>query len=379
VIYLHTGLPGDGKTLFTLSNVIDRAKAEQRQVFYYGIPELSVEGWTELTEQEMTEWWLLPEKAIIVCDEAQKLFRPRLGRGEPPEHVAQLETHRHKGFDIYLITQHPSLIDGNVRRLTGAHRHIVRSFGLQRSTIHEWGEVHLDCERRRADSSKTTFNFPRHIYKLYHSADSHTHGAKVPKQLWYAIGGLLLAGALVYYVIHRASDRIHAPADFNPAMKLSGLAPGTMAETKEQKVLTKAQWLEAMTPRIPDFDFTAPRYDEVTKPTKAPFPAGCYVSKTTGCHCMTDQGSSLSISEKVCINIVKNGIFKDFDDSLKVKSEEGVPVNRGVKGDSAPPASAAVSPIAFEPEATKLQPTYVSPSVVGIFGHSGPRLNPLGG
>lgn len=142
MITLITGLPGACKTLYTLNYVKAKAEKEGRPVYYNGIPELTL-PWEMIDDPE--KWYELPEGAIIVIDECQRVFRPRASSAAVPMHVEKFETHRHRGYDIFLITQHPMLLDGNVRRLSGQHFHCVRTFGMQRATIHEWQQVGYFC------------------------------------------------------------------------------------------------------------------------------------------------------------------------------------------------------------------------------------------
>src|SRR4030067_873930 len=55
------------------------------------------------------------------------------------DYVAALETHRHGGFDIWLISQHAGLIDANVRKLIGRHIHLRE--GLLGRYLYEWAEL----------------------------------------------------------------------------------------------------------------------------------------------------------------------------------------------------------------------------------------------
>lgn len=333
MIYLVTGLPGNGKTLYTLWHLRERAKRESRQVYYSGIPQLQIPEWIELTDDQARNWHELPEGSLIVIDEAQRLFRPRPGRGEPPPHVALLETHRHRGYDIYLITQHPTLIDQNVRRLTGAHRHVVRTFGLNRAVIHEWGEVRLDCERRRQDSSKTNWKYPKDVFKIYKSAEAHTHGLQMPKQVYYLVGLLALLVALSIYLYQRVSDRTSKPeaellTSTAPALTFTQAVYSPQSSEKE-KPLTPAEYVATFQPRIEGLPHTAPRYDELTKPTEAPYPAGCLkIAKT--CKCYTTQGTKLETPEYLCRQIIAGGIFKDWSGNPSAgrpaRDEAGRPV-----------------------------------------------------
>lgn len=341
MIYLITGLPGNGKTLYTLWHIRDRAKKENRPVFISGVPDLAITEWNQIDEDAARNWYNLPDGAIIVIDEAQRIFRPRAGRGEPPAHVSQLETHRHKGYDIYLITQHPSLIDQNVRRLAGTHRHVQRTFGMQRATIHEWGEVHMDCERRREDSSKTQWNYPKDVYSLYKSAEMHTHKVQMPKQVWYLlalIGVLLFCGSWVYF---RMSARISGEVpgyETDAKIDKSGAPVGDQMGAHsasfgaDRQPLTKKEYIDAMMPRIPEMAHTAPRYDEVTKPVDAPYPVGC-IQTTTSCKCYTQQQTTYNTSLEFCRNFVRNGgFFRDWQRPEPASPAGGVPAMQATGG-----------------------------------------------
>lgn len=319
MIYLITGLPGNGKTLYTLWHVRDRAKQENRPVFVSGIPELAIPEWEQIDDDQARKWFDLPEGAIIVIDEAQRIFRPRPGRGEPPPHVAELETHRHRGHDIYLITQHPSLIDQNVRRLAGAHRHVQRTFGMPRAVIHEWGEVRMDCERKREDSSKTNWRFPRDVYSLYKSAEMHTHKAALPRQVYF-LGALLLAlVALTVYLLRPRSEPVPETPPAQIDQDFRQYMPRAMSAEKDAP-MTADEYVVSMTPRVPDLAYTAPRYDEVTKPTTAPFPVGC-IQSGDACKCYTQQATIYKASADFCRNYVQHGVFQDWLPADQDKSQ----------------------------------------------------------
>ena len=313
MIYLITGLPGNGKTLYTLWHVKERAKKEGRAVYYSGIPDLKIPEWQEFEHAE--KWHELPDGAIIVIDEAQRIFRPRQGRaGEPPEHIALLETHRHNGFDIYVITQHPSLIDNNVRRLAGTHRHVQRTFGTARAIIHEWGEVHLDCERRRNDSSKTIWKYPKDVYSLYKSAEIHTHKLQLPKHVWYMLIGIITIIILGYIVISRMSDRMEPVKEGKTAGTDTGSGAFMLQSggTPLKKPMTATEYIESYTPRVPGMPHTAPRYDDLTKPATVPTIAGC-VMKKDRCQCYTGQGTRYPARDAMCRDIASgNTPYYDF-------------------------------------------------------------------
>ena len=190
MIELITGLPGNGKTLLAISEVKAQAERENRPVFYHGIPELNIPGW-ELLE-DPREWAKVPPRSIVLLDEAQKTFRNRSLGSVPPVYVTELETHRHLGIDLVMITQHPSLIDPAVRRLSGRHRHVIRIWGMEASTVHKWDAVKDNCDKQRADSEKTKWSFDKRVYGLYKSAEVQTvypHACKAPAARSRGLGG----------------------------------------------------------------------------------------------------------------------------------------------------------------------------------------------
>ena len=115
MISLITGLPGSGKTNLLVHELMTRDDLKNRPLFVDGIPELKIPTMEIPEGEDMTTWhkWA-PTGAILVIDEAQRIFRPRPAGAKVPDYIQELETHRHKGIDIFVITQHPRLIDVNL-------------------------------------------------------------------------------------------------------------------------------------------------------------------------------------------------------------------------------------------------------------------------
>ena len=85
--------------------LMEREDLKNRPLFVDGIPDLKIEHFSLPENCDMTTWheWV-PTGAILVIDECQRIFRPRSAGSKVPEFVAQLETHRHKGIDFFLMT-----------------------------------------------------------------------------------------------------------------------------------------------------------------------------------------------------------------------------------------------------------------------------------
>lgn len=320
MINLITGLPGASKTLYTLTIVDALSKAENRPVFYSGISDLKLEGWTEI---EAEKWFECPPGSLVVIDECQRIFRPRTNGTVPPKFVSELETHRHKGIDLFMVTQHPMLADTALRRLAGRHLHVVRTFGMQRSTVHEWGSVKDSCDKTsgRTDSVKHLWSFNKSMFDKYKSAEIHTVKRSLPMRVKILMVLPFLLAGLIYAGYRSFEKKIH-PSD--PVLT-GGTSPvGIAAGIASVKSAGKSGYQNALedvkqytferTPRLANLPFTAPIYDEVTKPTVAPVPVACIQSKSK-CTCYSQQGTKLAIDLGTCQKITADGFFLDFDNS----------------------------------------------------------------
>ena len=342
MIDLITGLPGNSKTLFTIAWVRDWAKRDNRQVFYSGIP-LSDDGKAALgwIEIEPEKWMEAPPNSIVIIDECQRIFRSRSLGSQPPKHVSELETHRHLGIDLVFITQHPSLIDPAIRRLTGRHRHLVRIWGLEASTVHEWPAVRDNCDKpvARKDSQKLKWKFDKSVYKLYKSAEVHTVKKNIPMRLWLVLAVppvLVLAFWLVYQIMFK--DKLDAakktqqqPAQVGQLAPGQGGAPGVNNAKPVFDPLADARNYVAMnTPRVTGLQHTAPKYDELTKPTAVPVPAAC-MHTMDRCQCYSQQATRLDVPFNMCVEIARNGYFEDFNPNGNQQPEDRQRTARSVQ------------------------------------------------
>ena len=102
---LITGVPGSGKTAWMVSQLMSRPDLQGRPLYVCGIPDLKIPH-EDITQDEARNWpeWA-PTGALIVIDECQKVFRPRKSGSDVPAYVSELETHRHRGLDFFLLTQ----------------------------------------------------------------------------------------------------------------------------------------------------------------------------------------------------------------------------------------------------------------------------------
>ena len=323
MIYLRTGANGTGKTLLTLKEVHDKALKESRPVYHNGrfAPVVGgpLDNWTQV---DIKDWESIPDGAIFVVDECHNDFPVRTAKDPVPEYVKALAEHRRRGFDFYMITQHPMNIDPFVRRLIGSpgwHQHLKRVSGAPLVSVLEWPAVNDQPQKNGSGSSAAVqmVSYPKEVYNWYASTSLDTAKIKIPNQVKFLAVAMVLIPVLLYY----AWTTFQARQPFKnvtppPGATAPAYAPPAAQQTtgSGQPVTTPEQFLASFQPRIEGLPHTAPRYDETTKPTTAPFPAAC-VNMGPRCDCYTQQGTKLQTPPDLCKQIVAGGFFQDWGTS----------------------------------------------------------------
>jgi zona occludens toxin (predicted ATPase) len=235
MITIITGVPGMGKTALLVQMLLANDKASNaRPVFVMGIPDLKiehikappVEDWTEKRQDPddpslMLDYFTFPPNSYLILDEAQRVYRPRASGTKVPPYVAALETHRHTGLDIILLTQKPNLLDVNVRHLCGRHIHI-RDTILGRK-LYEWPEYNDTDNKANLDAAtKRAFKPPKESFKYYKSSEMHTKQKRRFHQVW-----LYLALCIVFmgYMGYRAFNSVSNRMGEKPIQEAASKAP----------------------------------------------------------------------------------------------------------------------------------------------------------
>lgn len=336
-VTLVTGLPGSGKTALVVDML---SQIKNRPLFVMGIPDLKiehnvcppVEQWVEERtdpddEKLKLPYFTFPPNAIIVLDEAQRVYRPRQAGSKVPNIVAAFETRRHTGVDFVLLTQHPTFVDTAIRKLTNRHIHI-HCTTMGRFKLEWQGIGEPDSSASRDLAARTRYKPPKRVFDLYKSSELHTK--PVVKRPWmvYAFVPLVLAviGG-IYFVKGRLDERtgVKAPEAKAITEKPVHVASSQSTQSQEKYVMTAAEYIEAQKPRIEGLMHSAPMYDAVTQPIEPPEPVGCIESKKTGCKCYTQQGTDYRTTEMVCREIMAKGIFMPWKSTRQQQYAETVP------------------------------------------------------
>lgn len=324
MIYLTTGGNGAGKTLFTLKDVREQQLKENRPVYFHGFTAKQVLrdwGWQEFDPKK---WQDLPDGSVCIFDECQNEFPAKI-QGELPDYINAVAQYRRKrGFDFWMITPHPSLINVNIRRLIESpswHRHLKRTAGATMVSELKFNFAELKCEQPGSGSRGvvTMRAYPKEVYDWYESASLHTGKVRIPKQVWIVAACALLVPTLGYFAFTKVYANVTKHA--KPA-QAQGAEPGTNAPGQQAvpaRKLTVAEYVQERQPRFVGFPYTAPVYDNVTKPVDAPYPAACG-KMGDDCRCYTQQATRLQVPKETCGEIVKYGFFVDWQ-----KPDKGQP------------------------------------------------------
>lgn len=311
MIHLITGTPGAGKTLRAMWH-LEAAQKEGRLCFQDGVegsavPSLPGEDWTSV-----------PDGSLVLIDEAQRVFPVRVKVESIPEKVRLLETHRHRGIDLVLTTQHPRLLDAHVRRLVGKHEHLRRVAGRPVAAVVEWVEVSEDLDSSKGASS--VWPYPKKVYGQYKSASLHTKQGSVPKSVYVFVGVVVLGVAWVASsfqgwrkgfeglqpsgVTGNPTGNNRATGGITGVSGAPGPAGGAAGPARYVPAVQGAAW-------------SAPAYAEVEKVQAIPYPRGC-IASATRCRCGTSQGTWLEVPDRLCRAIVAQGMFIPEDAGTSV-------------------------------------------------------------
>lgn len=323
---LVTGPTGSGKTCVVVEWL---SRIKDRPIFSMGITDLAIEHqmtppvaeWTEMRPSVedpslLLPYFTFPAGAVVAVDECQRVFRPRNAASKVPPEVAAFETRRHTGVDFVLITQVPTLLDANVRKLVTRHIHIHDTF-LGRYMLEWVGCGDPDNKASRELATRTKYSPPKSAFGLYKSAELHTKLVrKYPWYMWLFLIALPLAIGLAYYSLHRIGKRVSKSAAGEvQAMSSEGQgasAPRSQGQGQGGRAVpvTAAEYVAAYTPRLPGLQHTAPAYDDLTKPQDVPVITGCIVrKKTSECKCYDQQGNTYKTSPEICKTFMSDGIF----------------------------------------------------------------------
>jgi len=320
MITLFTGMPGAGKTA-ALVDLLSGLVGE-RPLFVDGLNGLTLPH----TVIDANNWHTeLPEGAILVIDEVQRMWRPRGAGSKVPESVQALEVHRHRGIDIFMTTQSPKLLDSNVRGLIGRHVHI-RDTGITGRYWYEWPECN-DSMQWKTCVNKKRYKLPKKAFELYKSSSLHTTPIRgIPRALYVGIASLLalfVLGFMAYKVVTRSeTPKVPAIEKQATSMQTASASGSSLPASVENRgpIDDRVDFI----PRVSGRPESAPAYDHLRKINSMPVVTAGWCQGET-CRCFTDQGSD-ALSGSDCREFVERRRFDYYRLPRAIEPANGAPL-----------------------------------------------------
>lgn len=352
MITLITGAPGAGKTAALVDLLSSIGKG--RPVYVDGIPDLAVPHVDVSPLGDPHDWHnTVPDGSIIVIDEVQRVWRPRSPGSRVPPDIEALETHRHKGIDLYIITQGPNLLDRNVRTLVGRHVHL-RDIGVLGRYWYEWPEC---CEQPatqyRSAPIKRRYRLPKRAFSQYTSASVHIKPVRrfPPALIIFVVATIaaaLLGWRAVAGIQERRAEAQEKPAASTPAPVASDArlpAPPALSASStagpawgmSAPIDDRTAWM----PRVSSWPESAPAYDQVRQVKTFPRVVGA-LCMGKRCRCVTQQGTDAGLGEADCRAWLESPRFDPYQEEPR----EPMPA----------PAASVAPPAALSPSGEASQP-----------------------
>lgn len=258
-----------------------------------------------LSDLPDNDWRKAAEGSLIVYDEAQKFF-PSTGRAglSDDKMIRDLDTHRHGGYNLFFITQDPTLIHSQIRKFVGKHYHLHRKHGAKFANIYEW-DFCVDAPRsligEQEEPQKVTFTYDSSLYELYKSSEIHNHKFRLPRKALYVIGGIgvYLVGWLALTFWNGGLNVLKSEDE-----------PIDIFEVIEEEEREEAS--AQVIPAPPTLELPPPvssRYS-YTKDLERAVPLSGCAATDKRCDCFDEDGYTIDMSLAQCLSIVDKPLPK---------------------------------------------------------------------
>lgn len=305
MLIMITGTPGAGKTLYTVQMIVKYLKDNEKliaegkapRLIFARIDGIDIPGVRPAPE----DWRKAPKGSVIIYDEAQQIYPPdSKGRSQRSD-IADLEVHRHDGYDIIMITQHPTLVHSHVRKLVGRHFHIERVDGKEASRVYRKDKMiqNIDSEQQLRQCDSDYWTFPKELYGKYDSAEVHNSSTYFPVWLRKSLGALIVSALIIGFSAVYAWDFFVGSH--------TGFADDTapVSESVPSGGLSKpVDSIEPAFVHTPDHALDGRQYSVQKQ--------GCIVSKTK-CQCYDNAGWLMELEDYEC----RNEINKPYQQLLR--------------------------------------------------------------
>ena len=312
MLHLITGQNGAGKSLRAIY-LMHQRHGQGMEVYAHGFRGLRAPFVKDFPDPR--RWKELPANAVLFVDEAQQIWRTRSAGRPVPQEIMDLETHRHQGIDIYLITQSPMYLDSHIRPLISSHEHLV-SYDKGSARVFRFTECYEDVKssQLRSRGQFEVWKYPTEHYGDYDSAEVHTVKAKVPwrqraaKVLFALAGLLLLGGAWWFFWGPEPAPKAVATKARSDAGLFAGFTSTQMPAAGPKRYRDAVEYLSEHSPRVATMPWSMPAMDE--RGVQADPQLYCMSSRDghiRSCTCLTEQGTRWEIPVHDCEQIARYG------------------------------------------------------------------------
>lgn len=364
-ITLITGTPGAGKTahmvhLMLHDPIFKDAQGNPRKVFTnikgLQLPHIEVSSLEseqaastpdKLSFHDCYKWIQQPENhgSILIIDEVQDVWPARSNGSKVPPNVAWLNTHRHLGVDIFVLTQNPKNIDMNLRGLVNKHWHIAKN-KLGMRTILEWKYCATNPLTQAKDAFAKVHKLDKKVFDLYKSAEIHTENSNKVSKVVFILPLMLVIMPIMIYMSYAMLKNLGKPKEAeNEQTALSASAPNgniqqqidaaTALQNPQQNTLGAKP--EDFIPRLAEKPETKPLYDGQRTVTSMEYPVAC-VKVDARCTCYSEQGTKIKeISQTLCTSYLTDGMpFNPYKRVDANNQRQNVPQTADNAGESHP-------------------------------------------
>lgn len=376
-IVLITGTPGAGKTAHMVHMLVNdsmfkNSDGTPRKIFTnikgLNIPDMPTidvssiaSEQAESTDEKLSfhdiyKWIVKPENhgSVVIIDEVQDVWPARSNGSQVPPNVAWLNTHRHLGVDIFVLTQNPKNIDVNLRGLVNKHLHVAKN-KLGMRTLLEWKYCANNPLTQAKDAFAKVHKLDKKIFGYYKSAEVHTENkTKVTKWVFVLPIVLLIMPVALYFsysllknmaskdkVVEAAAASAPAVTDGDTGQQL-----GTNSNmTQPQNTLGAKP--EDFVPRMAERPETKPLYDGQRQVQAMEWPVGCIINTKKVCTCYSEQGTKIKeINQQLCKSYVADGLpFNPYKRPEQEQQQANQAGNHGDDGSTAQVAQMGGKPL----------------------------------
>lgn len=248
-MYLVSATPGTGKSCWVVKQITQWIEdpTNQGRKIYSNIAGLKIQG-VEVPPDDFRE---CPDGSIIVYDEAQEIEHYSSDSRANNPIAKALSKHRHRGFDIWFITQDPSLLHKYVLKNIYLHYYLWRPAQRQMIEIYTFARAIVTPTKDDFKNAydKVWWRFDEYYLQFYKSTVVNTSkkvgSSKRAGAIFTGIIFALMIGAAIYPAIKHGAGISQAPKQ-----QVKAAVPASPVASAPAVTVSNPMQLPASTPML---------------------------------------------------------------------------------------------------------------------------------